>query len=140
MNLTISIDDKELEAKISEGLRDLNADDVASLCKMGLAKALSDEDFLKSIIAVKHERCYGNDWWELHPKVLEVLESAISADMVDEYKKKIKDVMDNDCRGLIVDALVKAFTRNLFKGETEALIEEMIRDRIENDRIERNNQ
>ena len=126
MNITINIDDKELQRKVSEGVEALSAEDIAGMCREAVAKALSDEKFVRSVIATCHERYGGDSWWEIHPKVLEVLWKAIDPEMASGFAEKLKKAIEEDCRNLVVDALARAFVNQLYTvGEKECLYEEI---------------
>ena len=132
MNITINIDDKELQRKVSEGVEALSAEDIAGMCREAVAKALSDEEFVRSVIATRFQRYGGDSWWEIHPKVLEVLQTAIKPEMASGFAEKLKKAVEEDCRGLVVDALTKAFVNQLYTVDEKACIYDEICRRMGN--------
>lgn len=127
MNITINIDDKELQRKISEGVEALSAEDIAGMCREAVANALSDEQFVRSVIATYHERYGGDSWWEIHPKVLEVLQETIKPEMASGFAEKLKKAVEEDCRGLVVDALASAFVNQLYTRDEKVSLYDAIR-------------
>jgi len=128
MNITINIDDKELQRKVSEGVEALSAEDIAGICRDAVVKAVSDEKFIKGVIASYHEPYGGNSWWEIHPKVLEVLWKAIDPGMASGFAEKLKKVVEEDCRSLVVDALAEAFVNQLYTvSERDCLFQQIFK-------------
>ena len=134
MNITINVDDKDLESKIAEGIQALDAEDIAKICKDVIVEAVSDKEFVRGILGVHHERYASESWWELHPKVLEILQKAVKPELASEFADKIEQAVKKDFHNLIVDSLAKAFVSQLFTCDAQSNMYEAIRHYVDGGR------
>lgn len=120
MQITVNLNDVDINAVVTKGIQNLSDEDVKNIAKEALVAYLSKELVMEKLIFQEHQY-YGRDktprdW------VTEMLEKGFTPEEVDEYRKKLLDILKNrdDRRDLLAETLAKALGNIVFNGDMRA--------------------
>lgn len=107
MQLTVNIEDKDLNEVITKGIKGLSEETLTELAKEALMNHLMSEKGLEAMIYEPTRNYY--DRRDLNRNIQSMLTNSFTKEEVEEYRQKLFQVMEKDCDRLISDTLTKVF-------------------------------
>lgn len=120
MQITVDLNDVDINAVVTKGIQNLSDEDVKNIAKEALVTYLSKELVMEKLIFQEYQYYSRDrtprDW------VTEMLEKGFTPEEVDEYRKKLLDILKNrdDRRDLLAETLAKALGNMMFSNDMRA--------------------
>lgn len=112
MQLTVNIEDKDLNDLITQGVKGLSEETLTDLAKEALMNYLTSKEGLEAILYGAPSRYYGESR-ELRSYITKMLTESFTKGEVEQYRQKLFQTMENDFDKLMSDTLAKVFV-NMF--------------------------
>lgn len=129
MQLTINIEDKELNELVTQGVKGLSEETLTDLAKQALMNYLTSKEGLEAIIYGAPSRYYGESR-EMRSYIVKMLTESFTKEEVEQYRQKLFQTMEKDFGKLMTDTLAKVFVNmfctNEFKSELYLNVNRMI--------------
>lgn len=127
MQVTVNIEDTKLNALVAQGLESLPKEDIGILAKEAIKKALENTDIARSLVFRSH---YGD--MQLREWIAEGVRNQVSEQDISEYKNTLLEVAKKEGRNLILAAICKVITDNIFSYENRNTFQQQIVDALRN--------
>lgn len=120
MQITVDLNDVDINAVVTKGIQNLSDEDVKNIAKEALVAYLSKELVMEKLIFQEHQYYSRDktprDW------VIKMLEKGFTPEEVDEYRKNLLDILKNrdDRRDLLAETLAKALGNIVFSSDMRA--------------------
>lgn len=129
MQLTINIEDKDLNDLVTKGVKGLSEETLTDLAKQALMNYLTSKEGLEAILYGAPGRYYG-ETREMRSYIVKMLTESFTKEEVEQYRQKLFQTMENDFGRLMSDTLAKVFVNMLctdeFKSELYINVNRMI--------------
>ena len=112
MQLTINIEDKDLNELVTKGVKGLSEETLTDLAKQALMNYLTSKEGLEAILYGAPTRFYG-ETREMRSYIVKMLTDSFTKEEVEQYRQKLFQAMENDFGKLMSDTLAKVFV-NMF--------------------------
>ena len=112
MQLTINIEDKDLNELVTQGVKGLSEETLTDLAKQALMNYLTSKEGLEAILYGAPTRYYG-ETREMRSYIVKMLTDSFTKEEVEQYRQKLFQAMENDFGKLMSDTLAKVFV-NMF--------------------------
>ena len=139
ISVNLRLNNEALATLISKGIEELPKETIHQLAYSALSEALKDKEVLNNLLFVKDRSSYGWDRSEVRGWVVEMLANTFSNEEVKEFREKVLEVLKKDHRDVVVDALARTFTDNLFGATFQQNVIQTIRNEMhrENSMLQR---
>lgn len=139
ISVNLRLNNETLATLISKGIEELPKETIHQLAYSALSEALKDKDVLNNLLFCRKEHSYGWDTSEVRGWIVEMLAGTFSKEEVKEFREKILEVLKKNHRDVVVDALARTFTDNLFGATFQQNVIQTIRDEMhrENSMLQR---
>lgn len=134
ISVNLRLNNETLAAMISKGIEELPKETIHQLAYSALSEALKDKEVINNLLFVKEKGSYS--WADSNVRrwIVELLSSTFSKEEVKEFRDSILKVLKEDRRDIIVDALAKTFTDDLFGCTFQQHVIQTIRDEMQRER------
>lgn len=112
MQLTVNIEDKDLNDLITQGVKGLSEETLTDLAKEALMNYLTSKEGLEAILYGAPSRYYG-ETREMRSYIVKMLTESFTKEEVEQYRQKLFQTMENNFDKLMSDTLAKVFI-NMF--------------------------
>ena len=120
MQITVNLNDEELDALVTNGIKNLNEEVVQEIAKEALSAYLAKEMVMEKLIFEKRQ--YYSDNWTPREWITAMLSKGFNGDEVAEYRDKMLDILKDDKKrqGLLTDTLAKALASVFFSHDMQS--------------------
>lgn len=116
MQLTVNIEDKDLNDLITQGVKGLSEETLTDLAKEALMNYLTSKEGLEAILYGAPSRYYGESR-EMRSYIVKMLTESFTKEEVEQYRQKLFQTMENSFDKLMSDTLAKVFINMLCSSE-----------------------
>lgn len=116
MQLTVNIEDKDLNDLITKGVKGLSEETLTDLAKEALMNYLTSKEGLEAILYGAPSRYYGESR-EMRSYIVKMLTESFTKEEVEQYRQKLFQTMENNFDKLMSDTLAKVFINMLCSSE-----------------------
>ena len=107
MQLTVNIEDNDLNEVITKGIKGLSEETLTSIAKEALMSHLMSQKGLEAMIYEPPKNYY--DTRKLNKDIIQMLTNSFAKEEIENYRQKLFQVMETDGYGLMRDVLAKVF-------------------------------
>ena len=119
MQITVNLNDEELDALVTNGIKNFSEEAVQEIAKEALSAYLAKEIVMEKLIFEKRQ--YYSDNWTPREWITQMLSKGFNGDEVAEYRDKMLDILKDDKKrqGLLTDTLAKALSSVFFSHDMQ---------------------
>lgn len=120
MQITVNLNDEELDALVTNGIKNLGEEVVQEIAKEALSAYLAKEMVMEKLIFEKRQ--YYSDNWTPREWITAMLSKGFNGDEIVEYRDKMLDILKDDKKrqGLLTDTLAKALSSVFFSHDMQS--------------------
>ena len=120
MQITVNIDDGELQEIIKKGIGNLSEETINGLAKEAISNFLQDKRVIEALVFNKQSYGYGGyDYSNPQQWFLDMISNSFTAEEVSEYRDKIYRTLEENRKNIIIETMANVFSKSLVNSEMQ---------------------